>query len=412
MEAAPAQDPTISGQKDVTTDDDVANASAKQDAGEEATTDSIVGGAAMRPVFLGNLKDNFSADDIMNIFHAPMSIATPSADQDVFRPIPVDRLDQKRGYCFVFLKDAVDATDKDNAERFVAAISGMEIGKVSNALRAEFARGDGRVKRKEDDRRKNIKPSDTLFVVNFSEETTKREDLKMLFEPFGEMVRIDMKRNYAFVQFRTIDEATKAKDATNGGRLEQSVLTVEYVARQRPDDNGGRRGGSRYRDDRRGGNRNRDDRRDRGAPPDHRGGDRGDRGGDRDYHDGRGGGDRYNDDRGRGRDDFRGGGRDRDDFRGPRDRSPDRGGYRGGSPDRGGYRGGSRRSSRSRSRSPVQPPRGGRSPARSDRGYRNDYDRRGSPQGHGRRGDRAPTDDYRGGRGGYEDRSSNRDDYP
>ena len=40
-----------------------------------------------------------------------------------------------------------------------------EIGKVSNALRAEFARGDGRVKRKEDDRRKNIKPSDTLFVV-------------------------------------------------------------------------------------------------------------------------------------------------------------------------------------------------------------------------------------------------------
>ena len=200
--------------------------------------------------------------------------------------------------------------------------------------------------------------------MNFSEETTKREDLKMLFEPFGEMVRIDMKRNYAFVQFRTIDEATKAKDATNGGRLEQSVLTVEYVARQRPDDNGGRRGGSRYRDDRRGGNRhrddrNRDDRRDRGAPPDHRGGDRGDRGGDRDrdYHDGRGGGDRYNDDRGRGRDDFRGGGRDRDDFRGPRDRSPDRGGYRGGSPDRGGYRGGSRRSSRSRSRSPVQPPR-------------------------------------------------------
>jgi hypothetical protein len=125
MEAAPAQDPT-SDQKDVTTGDgdDVANTSVKQDAGEEAS-DSVVGGAAMRPVFLGNLKDNFSADDIMNIFHAPMSIATPGADQDVFRPIPVDRLDQKRGYCFVFLKDAVDATDKDNAERFVAAISGM-----------------------------------------------------------------------------------------------------------------------------------------------------------------------------------------------------------------------------------------------------------------------------------------------
>lgn len=64
---------------------------------------------------------------------------------------------------------------------------------VSNALRAEFARGDGRVKRKEDDRRRGIQPSDTLFVVNFHEETTKREDLQMLFEPFGELVRIDSK---------------------------------------------------------------------------------------------------------------------------------------------------------------------------------------------------------------------------
>ena len=40
-----------------------------------------------------------------------------------------------------------------------------EVENVSSALRAECARGDGRVKRKEDDRRKNIKPSDTLFVV-------------------------------------------------------------------------------------------------------------------------------------------------------------------------------------------------------------------------------------------------------
>lgn len=43
--------------------------------------------------------------------------------------------------------------------------SSREVENVSNALRAECARGDGRIKRKEDDRRKNIKPSDTLFVV-------------------------------------------------------------------------------------------------------------------------------------------------------------------------------------------------------------------------------------------------------
>jgi RNA recognition motif. (a.k.a. RRM, RBD, or RNP domain) len=114
---------------------------------------------------------------------------------------------------------------------------------VSTALRVEFARGDGRVKRKEDERRRFIEPSDTLFVVNFHEQTTRRADLEMLFEPFGEITRIDMKRNYAFIQFRTIDQATRAKESTHGGKLDQSVLTVEYVARQRPPSSGDGRGG-------------------------------------------------------------------------------------------------------------------------------------------------------------------------
>mmetsp|Transcript_14384 Transcript_14384/g.30546 ORF Transcript_14384/g.30546 Transcript_14384/m.30546 type:complete len:437 (+) Transcript_14384:228-1538(+) len=353
-----------------------------------------IGSAAMRPIFLGNLKPNYEAEDIIAIFHKPLDLLGSSEpDADAFKPIPVDRLDQKRGYCFVFLKDAKTAADKDNAERYVAAISGMAVDNISSALRAECARGDGRIKRKEDDRRKNIKPSDTLFVVNFQEETTKREDLKMLFEPFGELVRIDMKRNYAFVQFATIDEATQAKNSTNGGRLEQSVLTVEYVARQRNrnDDGGGRRGGGgggrHRRDDRGGGGRYRDDRyRDerRGRRDDFRTGDRG------------GGGSADNDDRGRGRDDFRGG----------RDRSP----YRGGSPGRGGdYR---RRSSRSRSRSP--PPRGDY--RRDDRGGGGGggYSRS-PPRGRYEDRDRGRNDDYRdggrdGGRGGgrYDDEQRGR----
>lgn len=208
---------------------------------------------------------------------------------------------------------------------------------VSNALRAEFARGDGRVKRKEDDRRQRIQPSDTLFVVNFHEETTKREDLKMLFEPYGELLRIEMKRNYAFVQFKTIDEATKAKEEVNGGKLDQSVLTVEYVAQQRAE-------GDR-RDQRRGGGR-----------------------------------DRRGDDRRRPRDDYR-----RDDFRrGDRDRrSPPR------------YR-----RSRSRSRSPPRyRSRSPRDRDYDDRrGSGRDYDRRrGSPD----RRPRSPEDRNRGGdRGG------------
>ena len=121
--AVPAQDPT-SDQNDPTTGEDgaYADASAKQD-DKENVTDSVVGSAAMRPVFLGNLRPNYTAEDIMAIFHTPL--VPPGSEPGAFHQIPVDRLDQKRGYCFVFLKDAVAATDKDNAERYVAAISGM-----------------------------------------------------------------------------------------------------------------------------------------------------------------------------------------------------------------------------------------------------------------------------------------------
>jgi arginine/serine-rich splicing factor 4/5/6 len=132
--------------------------------------------------------------------------------------------------------------EKNRLEAYVGEINGMNINNVSNALRAEFARGDGRVKRKEDERRKKISPSETLFVVNFHEETTKREDLQMLFEPYGRLVRIEMKRNYAFVQFETVEEASRAKDATNGGKLDQSEITVEFVARRMGEGGGRERG--------------------------------------------------------------------------------------------------------------------------------------------------------------------------
>ena len=81
----------------------------------------------------------------------------------------------------------------------------------------------------------------------------------MLFEPYGELVRIDMKRNYAFVQFKTVDEAIRAKEATNGGKLDQSEITIEFVARRMGEGGGGGRGDGERRprrfDDRGGGYR-------------------------------------------------------------------------------------------------------------------------------------------------------------
>lgn len=69
-----------------------------------------------------------------------------------------------------------------------------EIPGVSKALRVEFARGDGKVKSREDRRRRNIEPSETLFVVNFHERRTQKQDLQEIFGRYGgDIVRIDMK---------------------------------------------------------------------------------------------------------------------------------------------------------------------------------------------------------------------------
>jgi len=316
--------------------------------GDAAADGGGEGNLHVRPVFLGNLSHACQAGDVEAMFTSPPTGGGDGGEAPA--PIPVERVDMKRGYCFVFLKDAANQAEKERAERFVQEISGMQVPNVSSAVRAEFARGDGRIKRKEDERRRQIQPNETLFVVNFHEETTKREDLDMLFSPYGKIVRIEMKRNYAFVQFETIDQAIAAKDATNGGKLDQSELTVEYVARRMGESRGPPR--RRYDDDRRGGYRG--------------GGGGGYRDGRDDYHY-RGGGGR--------RDDYRprGGGRDRYD---DRDYDYRREGY-----DR-------RRRSRSRSRSPGYRRRSrSRSP-----GYDRDHRR----------------DDYRassrGGRESYDDR--------
>merc|ERR1712232_305720 len=284
-----------------------------------------------RAVFFGNLSTACTIKDIEDVFERPIL-----NDVGLHGPIEIDRIDLKRGFGFIFLKNARSLDGRDAVEKYVQDLNGMDVHNVSKQLRSELARGDGPIKRKEDVRRQNIIPNETLFVVNFHEETTRKEDLEMLFSPYGDLIRIDMKKNYAFVQFASVDQAKRAKDATNGGKLDQSVITVEYVARRDRDDGSANRrdyrsrhNGSPDRYERRN-NRYRDDR----SPPR----------------------------RGRSPDRFRD--RDRYDRRSSPDRSsryhrhsPSRRDTRS-SPDRDAYHR-RRNTSRSRSRSPFNPRRGG-----------------------------------------------------
>jgi hypothetical protein len=91
--------------------------------GDAVGEGEVVGSAAMRPVFLGNLKTEYSAAEVAAIFTRP--IAPPGTPEGTYTPIPVDRCDLKRGYCFVFLKDAASQAEKERTEKFVTAINGM-----------------------------------------------------------------------------------------------------------------------------------------------------------------------------------------------------------------------------------------------------------------------------------------------
>lgn len=88
---------------------------------QEDDSGEVTGSLGMRPVFLGNLMPGFSIDHLRDIFEKPIQ---PKPDIS-YEPIPVDRIDQKRGYCFVFLKDATSQDDKERVENFVSDLNGM-----------------------------------------------------------------------------------------------------------------------------------------------------------------------------------------------------------------------------------------------------------------------------------------------
>ena len=81
------------------------------------------GPQSLKAVFLGNLTPGYRAEDVTAIFSRPQ--VPPSVAEGTYAPVPVDRIDLKRGYCFVFLKDAANMAEKESTEQYVSAINGM-----------------------------------------------------------------------------------------------------------------------------------------------------------------------------------------------------------------------------------------------------------------------------------------------
>jgi hypothetical protein len=78
---------------------------------------------ALRPLFFGNLVPNYSTDQITKLFEHPEEFRNVLPND--ISPIPIDRIDIKRGYCFVFFKDATSVQEKQRIESFCMTINGM-----------------------------------------------------------------------------------------------------------------------------------------------------------------------------------------------------------------------------------------------------------------------------------------------
>lgn len=54
-----------------------------------------------------------------------------------------------------------------------------------------------------------------MFVINFDPIRTRIRDIERHFEPYGNVLHVRIRRNFAFVQFETQEDATKALECTH-----------------------------------------------------------------------------------------------------------------------------------------------------------------------------------------------------
>ncbi|KAL6077339.1 putative Arginine/serine-rich splicing factor [Balamuthia mandrillaris] len=164
-----------------------------------------------RAIFVGNMDPLCPIPEIERLF-APYG--------------KVLRVDMKHGYAFIFL-------DRGHEE----AIRGLDgFLYMGRRLKLEFAKGDGAIKRREEMRKEEAlrRPCETLFVVNYDPIRTTQEDLSRLFSPYGHITRIEMRRNFSFVQFERVEQATEALKTLNQTKLMDRIINIEYVARAPP----------------------------------------------------------------------------------------------------------------------------------------------------------------------------------
>ncbi|KAE8657750.1 Serine/arginine-rich splicing factor RS31A [Hibiscus syriacus] len=117
---------------------------------------------------------------------------------------------------------------------FTYAIRGLDnitFGYDRQRLSVEWAKGERGRHRDGSSSVTNQRPTKTLFVINFDPICTRDRDILRHFEPYGKVLHVCIRRNFAFVQFTAQEGATKALEATQRSKLLDRVVSVEYALR-------------------------------------------------------------------------------------------------------------------------------------------------------------------------------------
>ncbi|XP_071701270.1 serine/arginine-rich splicing factor RS31 [Rutidosis leptorrhynchoides] len=189
----------------------------------------------MKPVFVGNFEYETRQSDLEKLFG---------------RYGRVDRVDMKSGFAFVYFDDERDAEDA------IHALDNSPFGYDRRRLSVEWARGERGRHRDGSKSMANQRPTKTLFIINFDPVNTRVSDIEKHYKPYGNVLHVRIRRNFAFVQFETQEEATEALERTHMSKILDRVVSVEYALRDdserrsrsiSPRRGNGRRGDSPYR---------------------------------------------------------------------------------------------------------------------------------------------------------------------
>ncbi|MCL7034863.1 hypothetical protein MKW94_015497 [Papaver nudicaule] len=128
------------------------------------------------------------------------------------------------GFAFVYFVDERDAGDA------IRYLDNTSFGQSRRRLSVEWAKGERGSRHREGSRvMSNQRPTKTLFVINFDPIDTRTRDIERHFEPYGKISHVRIRRNFAFVQFETQEQATKALECTHMSKILDRVVSVEFA---------------------------------------------------------------------------------------------------------------------------------------------------------------------------------------